>query len=47
MNRAIANLLGNYDLKTQDVQPFLKDKQELELWSRGFFLDIIESTEII
>ncbi|MCX6583986.1 MAG: nucleotidyl transferase AbiEii/AbiGii toxin family protein [Candidatus Aminicenantes bacterium] len=31
----------------KDVQPFLKDKQELDLWSRDFFLDIIESIEII
>lgn len=31
----------------KDVHPFLKDKQELDLWSRDFFLDIIESIEII
>lgn len=30
----------------KDVQPFLKDKQELDLWSRDFFLEIIESIDI-
>ncbi|MCX6579546.1 MAG: hypothetical protein NT166_05120 [Candidatus Aminicenantes bacterium] len=32
---------------TKDVQPFLQDKQELDLWRRDFFLNIIESIEII
>jgi predicted nucleotidyltransferase component of viral defense system len=30
----------------KDVQPFLKDKQELELWNRDFFLNIIKFIEV-
>ncbi len=30
-----------------DVRPFLKDKDELVLWSRDFFLEVIETLEVI
>lgn len=30
-----------------DVRPFVKDKQELALWNRDFFLNLIESIDII
>lgn len=32
---------------SQDVRPFIKDKQELALWSRDFFLEIIKSIAVI
>ncbi|MCP5107859.1 MAG: nucleotidyl transferase AbiEii/AbiGii toxin family protein [bacterium] len=37
----------DFDQALRDVGPFVKDKQELTLWSREFFLSIIESLEVI
>ncbi len=35
------------DKAMRDVRPFIKDRQELALWSREFSLGIIDSIEII
>ena len=37
----------DFDLVKKDVYPFIKDKQELSLWSHEFFLSIIEDIQII
>jgi hypothetical protein len=37
----------DFDKASQDVRPFIKDKQELALWSQDFFLEIIKSISFI
>jgi hypothetical protein len=37
----------DFDPIIKDIRPFVKDKQELALWSREFFLNVIENIEII
>lgn len=37
----------DFDQAKQDVRPFLKDKQELELWSREFFFNLLAAIEFI
>ena len=37
----------DFERAKQDVHPFIKDPQELALWRKEFFLDIIEAIEII
>ena len=37
----------DFDKASQDVRPFIKDKQELALWSQDFFLEIIEDIAVI
>lgn len=37
----------DFEWAKQDVRPFIKDPQELVLWNRDFFLNIIETIEII
>ena len=37
----------DFDQAKQDVRTFIRDKQELALWSRDFFLDIIKILEVM
>lgn len=37
----------DFNRAKQDVRPFIKDKQELDLWSKKFFFDIIKTLEVI
>jgi predicted nucleotidyltransferase component of viral defense system len=37
----------DFELAKKDVKPFIKDEQELALWSREFFLDIIKNIDVI
>lgn len=37
----------DFNKASQDVRPFIKDKQELALWSRDFFLEIIKDIAVI
>jgi hypothetical protein len=37
----------DFDRASQDVRPFIKDRQELALWSQDFFLEIIKSIAVI
>lgn len=36
----------DFDLAKQDVRPFIKDQQELELWDLDFFIQIIKDMRI-
>ncbi len=36
----------DFDRAKQDVRPFLKDQQELDLWSQDFFCEIVECLDI-
>jgi len=36
----------DFDLLKKDVRPFIKDHQELDLWNRGFFSEIVEHLEV-
>lgn len=37
----------DFEQAKSDVRPFVKDMQELSLWSRDFFLDVSKSIEVI
>ena len=37
----------DFELAKRDVSPFIRDKQELALWRREFFFDIIKNIEVI
>jgi len=37
----------DFEKASQDVRPFIKDKQELALWSQDFFLEIIKDIAVI
>jgi predicted nucleotidyltransferase component of viral defense system len=37
----------DFNKASQDVRPFIKDKQELALWGRDFFLEIIKNIAVI
>jgi predicted nucleotidyltransferase component of viral defense system len=37
----------DFELAKRDVNPFIKDKQELALWRREFFFDIIKNIDVI
>ena len=40
-NNKVQNL--DVELAKKDVVPYLKDPEQLNVWSREFFLDIIKS----
>jgi predicted nucleotidyltransferase component of viral defense system len=37
----------DFERAKQDVNPFIKDKQELALWNRDFFIEVIQTFEVI
>ena len=37
----------DFEQAKQDVCPFVKDRRELDLWNRDFFLQIIDSFAVV
>jgi predicted nucleotidyltransferase component of viral defense system len=37
----------DFEQAKQDVWPFVKDRRELDLWNRDFFLQIVDSLEVV